>query len=77
MGALLSLAAPMGKATGMSAELPPGLRAELVRLLTEALVADVRRHPSGPTASGVAPRGIARTIVGRLHPREVAPPRDV
>jgi hypothetical protein len=52
----------------------PTQRAQLVRLLAAALVADVRQHPvvgvstDRPEApTGVSSGGSARTIVGRLH----------
>jgi hypothetical protein len=43
----------------------PAARAELVRHLAAALVADVRQVHV-PSVSGVAPAGNARTVVGRL-----------
>ena len=52
----------------------PAIRAELVRLLASALVADVRQYPALPAtvadsqaASGTSPTGNARKVVGRLH----------
>ena len=49
--------------------LKPASRAQIVKLLVAALVADVRRGTGG--LSGVAPGGSARTVVGRLHPPPV------
>jgi len=52
----------------------PEIRAELVRLLASALVADVRQYPTLATspaesqaATGTSPTGNARKVVGRLH----------
>jgi hypothetical protein len=51
-------------------------RRALVDALARLLVADLRRTPASPpeAASGVAPSGNARTIVGRLHPSAVTSP---
>lgn len=46
-------------------------RSELVRALARLLVEDVRQAASA-AASDVAPRGSARTVVGRLHPQALA-----
>jgi hypothetical protein len=55
----------------------PAIRAELVRLLASALVADVRAGTTVPAASGASSPGTARPVVGRLapsvHPRELLP----
>jgi hypothetical protein len=51
-------------------------RRALVQALAALLVADVRRRPdtvpseAAPVESDASPAGTARTVVGRLHPRE-------
>jgi hypothetical protein len=64
-----------GPPSPSDAIVPPARSLELARALAALLVAAVNDPRPLAEASGVAGPGTARTVVGHLHPREVADQR--